>query len=167
MSQRPTKKQKTLLSPAELINSIPPPPCYDPLPYRQISRPPQVQLLIEVETDPYSLFKLFITDKHFDIIALNTNAYAESKQAGIEGKRTWRPTYASEIQVFIATFIYMGVIRLPANADYWSTKYGYFHCAQHISLNRFEDLKRFIHISPPDRIREDDEYDESSKLSTI
>jgi hypothetical protein len=43
----------------------------------------------------------------------------------------------------------MGVVRLPAYEDYWSSKYGEFVCARHISLNRFEDLKRYLHISNP------------------
>jgi hypothetical protein len=170
MSQRPTKKKRTLLSPTKLIESIPPPPSYHPLPYREINRPPEVRLPIGVETDPYSLFKLFITDKHFETIASNTNAYAKSKEAGTSGKRPWWPTSASKIQVFIAIFIYIGVVRLPAIADYWSTNYGQFYCAQHMSLNRFEDLKRFMHISPPDNVndvKEDDKsHDESPMLST-
>jgi Transposase IS4 len=43
----------------------------------------------------------------------------------------------------------MGVVRLPAYEDYWSSKCGEFVCARHISLNRFEDLKRYLHISDP------------------
>ena len=77
-----------------------------------------MKLPIGVGADPFSLFKLFITDKHFEIIAQNMNAYAESKQAGIEGHRIWRSTCTKEIHVFIAIFIYMGIIRLPAYTDY-------------------------------------------------
>jgi hypothetical protein len=43
----------------------------------------------------------------------------------------------------------MGVVRLPAYEDYWSTEMGHFLCTEHMSLNRFEDIKRFLHISPP------------------
>jgi hypothetical protein len=43
----------------------------------------------------------------------------------------------------------MGVVRLPAYEDYWSSRYGEFICAQHITLNRFKDLKRYMHISNP------------------
>jgi hypothetical protein len=116
--------------------------------YCQINRPPTVHIPTGVETDPYSLFKLFITDQHFETIAFNTNEYAKSKEASSNGKRTWWPTSAYEIQVFIAIFICMDVVRLPAYADYWNLKYGQFLCTEHISLNRFKDLKRFIHISP-------------------
>jgi hypothetical protein len=83
------------------------------------------------------------------MIARNTNRYAEIKGAASDGKRTWWPTSAAEIKVFVAIFIYMSVVRLPAYEDYWSPKYGEFRCAQHMSLNRFEDLKRYMHISNP------------------
>jgi hypothetical protein len=113
-SKRPTKHLKIEQTPDELINSIPPPPSYQPLPYRQISRPPTIRIPPDVATDPYSLFKLFLTDRHFEIIAINTNAYAKAKEAGTNGKRTWWPTSAPEIKVFIGIFIYMGVVHLPA-----------------------------------------------------
>jgi hypothetical protein len=92
---------------------------------------------------------LFLTEAHFETIATNTNRYAEVKKAGSEKKRDWWPTSAAEIKVFVGTFIYMGVVCLPAYEDYWSSKYGEFVCAKHISLNRFEDLKRYLHISNP------------------
>jgi hypothetical protein len=159
-SSRPSKRVKGSNSkppqvalpkrtPAELIDAIPPPPDYEPLPHRQIHRAPTIQLPLHVNRDPYSLFTLFITEAHFRTIAANTNRYAEVKKAGTEGKRAWWPTSAAEIKVFVATFVYMGVVRLPAYEDYWSSKYSEFVCARHISLNRFEDLKRYMHISDP------------------
>ena len=149
LNSKPPRTALPKRTPAELIDAIPPPPNYVPLPHRQIHRPPAIQLPLHVKTDPYSLFTLFLTEAHFEMIAANTNRYAELNNAGCEGKRIWRPTSAGEIKVFIATFIYMGVVRLPAYEDYWSSKYGQFICAQHISLNRFEDLKRYMHISDP------------------
>ena len=92
MPKRPTKRIKTeripTQTPTELINSIPPPPDYVPLSYRQISRSPVVHIPLNSKTNPYSLFKLFVTDKHFETIAVNTNEYAKSKEAGSEGKRS-------------------------------------------------------------------------------
>ena len=167
-------------TPAEVIDSIPPFPDYDPLPYRQIHRPPTIQLPQHVNgDDPYSLFTLFITEAHFEIIAENTNRYAEANNAGCEGKRVWRSTSPMEVKVIIATFIYMGVVRLPAYEDYWSSEYGELLCARHITLNRFEDLKRYLHISDPnsnankkknqeenqEENQEDDSEDESSETS--
>jgi hypothetical protein len=92
---------------------------------------------------------LFIIEAHFRTIAANTNQYIEVKKAGTKGKRAWWPTSAIEIKVFIATFVYIGVVRLPTYEDYWSSKYSEFIYARHISLNHFEDLKRYIYISNP------------------
>jgi hypothetical protein len=83
---------------------------------------------------------LFLTEAHFETIAANTNRYTEVKRAGNERKQIWWPTSIAEIKVFVVVFIYIGVVRLPVYEDYWSSKYSEFVYAQHISLNRFEDL---------------------------
>lgn len=121
-------------TPAEVIDAIPPPPDYAPLPYREIHRPPTIQLPAYANTDPYSLFTLFLTEAHFETIAANTNRYGLLKNADSDGKRAWWPTSAAVIKVFVATFTYMGVVRLPAYRDYWSSKYGEFVCARYMSL---------------------------------
>ena len=64
----------------------------------------------------------------------------------------------------------MGVVRLPVYKDYWSSKYGEFICALHISLNHFEDLKRYLHISDPiskasNNSHKDDSEDETPETS--
>jgi hypothetical protein len=92
-------------TPAELIDAIPPPLDYEPLPHRQIHRLPTIQLPPYANTDPYSLFTLFLTEAHFETIATNTNRYAEVKKVGSEKKRDWWPTSAAEIKVFVGTFM--------------------------------------------------------------
>src|SRR5580700_12183095 len=107
LGSQPTKKAKLsytpkppkpLEKPADLIAVIPPPPEYDPLPYRENPRQATIELPLHSNTDPYSLFILFLTEAHFEMIATNTNRYAESKGAGGIGKRIWKPTYAAEIK---------------------------------------------------------------------
>lgn len=169
----PSKKQKLDVA-NTLIQSIPPPPDYEPLPYRDLQRagtpnlPPD--LPPHASSDPYSLFTLFFTESHFETIARNTNQYAKARQAGKPGKRAWWPTSAAEVKVFIGIFVYMGVVRLPAYEDYWSTELGHFLCTEHMSLNRFEDMKRFLHISRPTAAQglneEEDSEDEAPEQST-
>ena len=166
MPKRAAKKAKTTHTPDELISAIPPPPEYLPLPYRETARSPVIRLPPGTNTDPYSLFKLFLTDKHFETIARNTNDYAKAKDAGSAGKRAWIPTSAAEIKVFVAIFIYMGVVRLSACEDYWSDIYGKFVCSEHMSLSRFEALKRYLHISPTKQANSEDSEDESPEMST-
>jgi hypothetical protein len=128
-SSRPSKRAKVSDSqppqvvlpkrtPAELIDAIPPPLDYIPLLHRQTNRAPSIQLPPHANKDLYSLFTLFLTEAHFETIAAHTNRYAEVKKAGSNRKRAWWPTNAAEIKVFIGTFVYMGVVRLPAYEDY-------------------------------------------------
>jgi hypothetical protein len=72
---------------AELVDAIPPPPDYVPLPHRQTNRAPSIQLPPHANKDPYSLFTLFLTEAHFETIGAHANRYAEVKKAGSEGKR--------------------------------------------------------------------------------
>jgi hypothetical protein len=156
--------KKPKLDADELIRKIPPPPSYDPLPYRHLSRAGTAQLpasLPKPHTDPYSLFTLFLTEKHFETMARNTNLYVKARNAGKPGTRPWWPTSAPEVKVFIGIFIYMGVVRLPAIDDYWNSKLGLFLCSQHMSLNRFQDMKRFFHVSPPTAAQGGEEEDGS------
>lgn len=77
-------------TPAELIAAIPPLPDYEPLPYHQIHHVHTVQLSQrDALWDAYSLFTLFLTEAHFEMIVVNTNRYVEIKEAGIKGKRSW------------------------------------------------------------------------------
>jgi hypothetical protein len=86
----PKPPQAVLLkrTPAELIDAIPPLLDYEPLPYRQIHCTPAVQVPLHTNRDAYSLFTLFLTEAYFETIAVNTNRYAEVKEAGTKGKRT-------------------------------------------------------------------------------
>jgi Transposase IS4 len=55
-----------------------------------------------------------------------------------------------ELRVFVGALIYMGIHKEPQIKDYWNTNIhlGPLHTiASHISLRRFEQIKRFLHIS--------------------
>ena len=160
--------KKPKLEADKLIKQIPPPPAYDPLPFRQLARAGIPQLPAGLlNTDPYSLFTLFLTEQDFETIARNTNLYAKARDAGKAGKKPWWPTSAPEVKVFIGIFIYMGVVRLPSIEDYWSERLGLFLYSRHMSLCRFEALKRFFHVSPPTpaESKEDRSEDEAPKKS--
>jgi hypothetical protein len=103
---------------AKLIDAIPPPLDYVPLLHCQIHRAPAIRLPSHANRDPYSLFPLFLIEAHFETIGANTNQYAEVKKASTKGNRTWWPTSAAEIKVFVGTFVSIGVVHLPAYKDY-------------------------------------------------
>ncbi|CAJ0851966.1 6535_t:CDS:2, partial [Entrophospora sp. SA101] len=76
---------------------------------------------------PYSLFSLFFTVDILDIIVYNTNIYADEKGAG--AGRRWD---ALEL-------------------NYWKTsdKYPQHKITEHMSLIKFEQIKRYFHVSDP------------------
>lgn len=108
MAIKPAVKKPKLSVADGLIRLIPPPPHYDPLPYRHLLRAGTTQLPVDLPTksygDPYSLFTLFLTEKHFNTITKNINYYAKTRNAGGPNKRPWWPNSASEVKVFIEIF---------------------------------------------------------------
>ena len=104
----------------------------------------------------YSLFSLFFTEEIFEKIANSTNAYAHLKRHVDDEKefqgRSWKNTNAAEIKVFFATLIYMGVHNSSRLDLYWRNELnqGSIHTPQlYIAEKRFEQLKRYLHISDP------------------
>src|SRR5437764_12862440 len=134
-------KKRSPRTAAEVITAIPTPPKFLPLPHASNPRSANVMLPPDINSgDPYTLFTLFLTEKHFETIATNTNTYAALSGAGQPGKRAWRETTAAEIKVFIGILIYMGVHQSPQVEDYWNRDLGIgavHTCSQHMSLNRF------------------------------
>lgn len=103
---------------------------------------------------PADYFTLFFTDNVYDMITKNTNKYASIRRRDVENKqREWDDMLAHELRVFIGAIIYMGVHVEPQIEDYWQTdlKKGPLHTIPtHISLRRFEQIKRYLHISCPE-----------------
>ena len=78
----PAPKKQKLDVANNLIKSIPPPPSYNPLPYRDLQRAGTPNLPADLPPksyrDPYSLFTLFLTKSHFETIIRNTNLYIKA-----------------------------------------------------------------------------------------
>jgi hypothetical protein len=124
-----------------------------------IYREPEVNIPSNIDlTDPLALLDLFIPPERFTTIAENTNLYAIAHNAPTKptptNRRYWRPTNENEIHVLFGIFIYMSVHREPNHTIYWETSKpkldGPNHTIpQHMSLNRYENLRRYLHLSPP------------------
>lgn len=129
---------------------------YIPLP--SLRRSPELQLPADIDiTDPYALFSLFITNETIEEISDATNTYAHWKRQRLAEKftqgRTWKDTNSAEIKVFLGIIIYMGIHKSPSLGDYWWANHeeGPVHSPQwFMTQGRFEQIKRFIHISDPD-----------------
>lgn len=102
-----------------------------------------------------------------NVIAENTNENAKigelqparppqgggEDRGGIFARPAWRwvDTTVSELYAYFAFHIYMGVTRETCIKDYWVYKSAGNHTRlrEAMSLNRFEDLSGFLHISDP------------------
>jgi hypothetical protein len=107
-------------------------------------------------SDPLELLDLFIPPEIYTTIAENTNLYAIAHNAPIAptptNRRYWWPTNLNEIRVLFGIFYYMGVHREPNYTIYWETpkSNGPIHTlSKHMSLNRYENLRRYLHVSKP------------------
>ncbi len=102
---------------------------------------------IEVD-DPLKQFDMFMTDEMVLMIVEETNRYAA---ACIErsGKEIEWLTSVEEIRSFLGFTILMGINRLPATSDYWSTDpvLHYFPVASRISRTRFQQIKKYLHFT--------------------
>ena len=100
----------------------------------------------------FDYFTLFFTHDLFKTITANTNRYAAIQRihAGEEGVREWTDLLVDELYVFIGVIIYMGIHEEPDIKMYWNTDFnkGPLHTIpNHISLRRYEQIKRYCHIS--------------------
>lgn len=101
---------------------------------------------------PVDIFTFFFSTRIMEELAANTNAYAESKGAGTEGSRVWATTSAKELSTFFGILIYMGLFPMPSTADFWSQEqlYPKYPLVNFMTLLRFQQLKRFFHVSHPE-----------------
>ena len=98
---------------------------------------------------PLEVFSRFFPHSILQTIAQNTKIYAERKGAG--SGRAWSDTNACEISHFFGLIVYMGIYPSPRITDYWRTGgVGPIHSIRNcMSLIRFEQIKRYIHICDP------------------
>lgn len=101
-----------------------------------------------------------VQDEVFNLIADQTNLFAQQCDAlALQGlprprkpqSRTndWKPTTCDEVKKLFGLVLYMGLVRLPKIALYWSTDkiFGQAFPATVMSRNRFELLLRYLHFS--------------------
>jgi hypothetical protein len=145
-------RKKTKRNLAQLLREI---PHYEDVVFEPLKMaepfPPTIELPPEVKIEsPYSLFALFFSDDLIALLSSNTNKYAKTKHAGQSG-REWHKTTTSDIEIFLAILIYIGVYISPSDKDYWLTDEEPLHMPRRfIGLNRFEQIKRFFYVADPD-----------------
>ena len=75
-----------------------------------------------------------------------TNRYAAACLG--EAFASWEQVTIEELKAHLGFMILMGVVQLPAIADYWKTDeiFHYSPIASRISRNRFFELQRYLHF---------------------
>ena len=104
---------------------------------------------------PFDFFSLFFTHDLFRTITANTNRYVSIQRLYVreERARQWMDLLLEELYVFIGAIIYIGVHDEPQVEIYWNADFnkGPLHSiSTHISLCRFEQIKRYYYISCPE-----------------
>lgn len=131
--------------------TTPPPPEFQPLnrpEHRAFIRlPPPFDTVMPA---PISFFRLFFTDKQLNTIVANTNLYALSKNAGTEG-RAWIPMDLDELVIWITLTVYQGLHHLSPAVALWNLdkREPVHEISRYMSLLRYQQIKRYIHVSPP------------------
>ena len=153
------------------------PHLYQPLGPRidHIARPVLPSSCENSEVTGLRIFELFWDSEVVNVVVEGTNAYADAKGAGggclgrggaqaaagsSSGRsenaitrahtrrcRPWKKVTAAEIRVFLALLIYMGAKQESGSHGFW--KGGERGVFRAMSLQRFSQIKRFLHISNP------------------
>lgn len=181
ISQESQSKGKTRTRTRVEANSLPPVPNF--LPFKSQFSPHSARVLLPEghESDPFSLFSLFFTNKIFEESAENTNRYATMKRAQYRThdklQRSWKSCTLGEIKILFGLWIYIGIYKLPSPSTHWERNQSGGVCravqmryrvrfknrfrnfcnnitvhnliSNSISLVRFEQLKRYFHVSDP------------------
>lgn len=74
-------------------------------------------------SSPYDIFSLYFDDSCLQILADNTNEYAElnaPKQEQGPHYRPWHPTTTKELKAYIATWIWMGLHQDIPIHSFWN-----------------------------------------------
>ncbi|XP_029347881.1 piggyBac transposable element-derived protein 4-like [Acyrthosiphon pisum] len=104
--------------------------------------------------EPYDYFKLFLTDDILNCMVLETNRNAEQYLKSIRLSRSsrfrsWQPIVLEDMTKFIGLLLWMGVVKYPNIADYWSKAERYENSVapKIMSRNKFELILRFWHFA--------------------
>ena len=138
------ERQAFLQKRDNLLQRIPPLPEYQPMTIEH--RPAVNHLPSDQSLTPRLIFGLIWTTTVWEMLRDNTNLYARS-QSNLDPH--WYSTTVSELKIFIAITIYMGIYHFPTIHDYWRTD-GIAPVAfvvGKMARDRYLLLRRYIHLS--------------------
>jgi hypothetical protein len=109
------------------------------------------------ELFPINSFSHFFGADVLQRITEHTNVFASMKGAqktsALPGEgRSWDQMTSNELRVWLGSTIIMGITKEPSLQDYWRPKDGtnsYHPFTDFMSLCRYQQIKRYLHISLP------------------
>lgn len=120
-------------------------------------------------------FALFVSEDVLELIVNATNNFAllyitKTPEATRYARiRKWSPTNIIEIRKFLGLIVFMGLVKLPKLADYWSrdVMIGHPFPRTVMSRNRFELLLQMLHFSENDIDHKSDRLHRVRKLYDV
>jgi len=103
---------------------------------------------------PIPLFNLFVTEDMIENVVLETNSYASKLYSKTlhENPREWYFLTPREFRTWLGLAAFNSLHPYPRVSNYWSTEYCFEmkQISATMSLRRFEQIKRFLHLSSVD-----------------
>lgn len=111
-----------------------------------------VGVLIDItdDTKPIDVFEMIFTPNLYEMIATETNKYAEQKQReNNKIDKEWKPVTVCEIQRFLYINIMFGIHQLPELRMYWSSDkmLQVDAVADVLSRNRYLKINQYLHVN--------------------
>ena len=117
---------------------------------------PGMKAVVENKEDPLPFFELFFDDSLINLIAEQTNVYAQQFKEEHDGRlkrrfrvNSWADTNPCEIRVYLALLLLQGIIPKPKESLFFSKKESidtpFFR--KIMSSKRFALLSKFLHFS--------------------
>ena len=132
------------------------------------------------DLSPYDIFSKYIDEEVIDHLVKETNHYYDQiieAKGGVETlskcarAKSWQPVTTSEMRVFIAIILYMGLVRMPNYEMYWSTNdlIGLKNFTSLMSRGRFMGILTFFHASDntQQHARDHPAYDAGYKVNVL
>ena len=101
---------------------------------------------------PMNYFKMFFDNDMINHIAVHTNLYS-AHQCSTNNVTPSIVTTFNEIERFLGVLLKMCVIQAPYYRFYWESATCYEPISNVFSRNRFENIKRFVHINDTNKNR--------------
>lgn len=117
----------------------------------------------EEDLSPLDYFKKFIPDETIKMICEQTNIYAHQKTG------TTLNVKPKEIEAYIGILLYTGVVPMAQCRLYWSNECRFPPVANALSRNRFEAIKRYLHLNDNTQqpTKDNENYDKLYKVRPL